>query len=388
VEELLVTAFHRFLLPICCVAAVSLALADGPQNPNPAPKVVHVCVPAERQVTPHEDFIGRIDAAASVELKPRVTGYLERVLFKDGAEVKKGDVLFEIDPRPYQAQLAKAEADMSASEARFRTAKVRFERVSESVKTGAIGREELDKAAGDRDGAAANVQVARAALDSARITLGFAKVLAPIDGRIGRRLLDVGNLVKADETNLAVIVDSRSMYVNFDIDERTFRRIAHDGKASKPKEFAVAVGLADETNFPRRGKLDFIDNQVDAATGTIHVRAALFDSDKLLRPGMFCRIRLSTGKPHRALLVPNRAIENSEGVQCLLIVNEKNKIEIRPVEFGQVQSDGMSVVTNGLKAGERVALDASLASAKMPPTSVVLVDSTWQPSVEPTNEKQ
>ena len=245
---------RTLIAPLVCCLTAALAWAGGGEEPKGFPKV-RVCVPVERQVTPYEDFTGRIDAGASVELKPRVTGYLERVLFKDGAEVKQGEALFEIDPRPYQAQLAKAEAELVASEARLRSAKAAHDRASALAKTaGVISREEIDKAASDRDVATANVQVARATLDFARITLGFTKVVAPIDGRIGRRLLDVGNLVKADETTLARIVSSGSMSVVFDIDERTYLRMSRAAKEGKFKEPAVTVGLADEAGFPRRAK--------------------------------------------------------------------------------------------------------------------------------------
>jgi RND family efflux transporter MFP subunit len=384
VEDLLVNARQCFLSTICCVTA-SLALADGPEN---KPPIIHACVPVERQVSPYEDLVGRIDAAATVELKPRVTGYLERVLFKDGAEVKKGDVLFEIDPRPYRAQLAKAEADLGASEARFQLVKSAFDRAAAMQKNGVLSTEEVAKAASERDVAAANVQVARAALDAARITLGFTRVTAPIDGRIGRRLLDVGNLVKADETPLARIINTDSMAVHFDIDERTFLRINPAAKDGKRKELGVTIGLADEADFPRRAKVDFVDSRVDPATGTIRARAILLDSDNKLLPGMSCRIRLATGEPQQALLVPELALE-SMPPRILCIVNDQNRIETRSVELGQGQTGEMRVVTKGLKAGERVALDVSRASTENSPiVSVRMVDSAWRPAPEPTTKKQ
>jgi RND family efflux transporter MFP subunit len=373
-----VNARHRLLCAICCVTAASLVSAGGPEKPAAAPLVVYACLPVERQIAPYEDFTGRIDAAASVELKARVTGYLERVLFKDGAEVKQGETLFEIDPRPYQVQFAKAEADLRASEARLRSAKVDFDRVSALAAKGAIGREEVDKTASARDVADANVQIARAALDSARITLGYAKVFAPIDGRIGRRLLDAGNLVKADETTLAHIVNTTSMSAHFEIDEGTFLRLRHASKDGKINESA-AIGLADETGFPRKAKLDFVDSRVDPARGTIAARAVLLDADKQLRPGMFCRIRLTTSEPRPELLVPERAIGLAQA-QTLLVVNAKNMLEIRPVELGRSQDGGMRIVTRGLKAGERVMLDASRQlTLDAPVDTVEMVDSTWRP---------
>ena len=379
-------ARHPLLASICFMTAAALAWATGPDDPNEAPMKVHVCVPVERQIAPYEAFTGRLDAGASVELKPRVSGYLERVLFKDGAEVKKGDVLFEIDPRPYQAQLAKAEADLSVSEARLRSTTNVLERVAEGAKTGAIGREVLDKAAGEREVAQANIQIARAALDAARITLGYAKVVSPIDGRIGRRLLDAGNLVKADETILANIVNSDSMCVLFDIDERTLLLLNQATKEGKRKEFAATIGLAGETGFPRQAKVDFVDNHVDAAKGTIRVRAVLLDSDKQLRPGMFCSIRLTTGEPQQSLLVPDRAIVTLSGARALYIVNDKNIVELRPVEVGRLQSGEMRIVTKGLKADERVVLDAfRRLIANAPVGAVELVDSAWRPmAVRPT----
>ena len=187
-----------------------------------------------------------------------------------------------------------------------------------------------------------------------RINLDFAKVIAPIDGRIGRRILGVGNLVRADETTLATIVNTNPTFVNFDIDERTLRTLLRAGEAAKDgkrTEFAVAIELADETGFPRQAKLDFVDNTVDAAKGTVQVRAVLLDADKQLRPGMYCRVRLTTGEPRHALLVPEIAIWRGNN---LLVVNDKNAVEVRIVKLGQGGFGDMRVVTRGLKAGERV----------------------------------
>lgn len=347
----------RSMRLICSSIMMSLAAISARAQTPAAPPKVSVCTPIARQVAQQEDFTGRLDAASSVVLKPRVSGYINQIRFRDGSEVKAGDVLFEIDPRPYQAELARADANVAVSEARVKLAKANLDRVSALVKTQAISREELEKAASDVELATAGVRVACAARDSARITLDFTKVVAPIEGRIGRRLLDVGNLVKADETTLATIINSNPIQVNFDIDERTLLRMSRALKDGKLKEFAVTIGAADDVGFTRRATIDFADNRVSPEKGTLQLRAVLLDADKKLLPGMFCRVRLVTGEPYQALLVPERAVRESGGEKSVFVVNDKNTVESRRIELGPRQDDGLRVVRSGLKGEERVVLD-------------------------------
>jgi RND family efflux transporter MFP subunit len=328
-----------------------------PAAEEPPPQV-NVVQPVAREVTDYEDFTGRLQAISTVDLRARVSGYLDKAPFKEGSDVKKGEVLFEIDPRPYQAELDKAQAAAALGEARLKAAEANLERAKALLGKGGIGREEYDKIVSDRDEAAAAVKVGRANLDLARLNLSFTKVTAPIDGRIGRRLVDPGNLVKADDTLLATIVSLDPMQVTFNVDERTvlrLRRLAGEGKIKSPRdgEQSVLLGLADEEGFPRRGKLDFVNNQVDADTGTLLMRATFANRDGLLLPGLFARVRLPVGAPHKALLVPESAIATDQGQKFLYVVDDQNKVVYRRVRVGPLH-DGLRVVEEGLQPDDWV----------------------------------
>jgi multidrug efflux system membrane fusion protein len=324
--------------------------ADGPAAPE-----VPVARPVVREVTDYEDFTGRTEAAQSVELRARVTGYLVKVLFQDGAEVKRGDLLFEIDPRPYQAELEKAQALLAASEARLK-------RVRDLLDRKGVGPEERDKIAAELEEAQAGVRVARAGLELARLNLDFTKVTCPIDGRIGRRLLDPGNLVKADETALAKVVSEDPMCAYFDMDERTLLRIrgaVSGGRIKEPldRTVPVLVGLAGEEGHPHRGAIDFVNNQVNPATGTITVRAVLPNPrQRLLSPGMFVRIRLAVGGPYKALLVPDRVVLTDQGRKYVFVVDAEGKAQHRRVTVGRLQDDGLRLIAEGLRPEDRVAV--------------------------------
>lgn len=269
------------LFTLCCLMA-------GAQAPKPD---------RDAAVVDRQDFAGRIEAAARVEVRARVTGHLLKILFQDGEAVKRGDVLFEIDPRLYQAELERAQAEAQRTEARLRRLSAELDRVKGLRKQGAASQDELDRVARERDEAAAAIQVARAGLEIARLHLSFTRVEAPMNGRVGRRLLDPGNLVRADETALVTITAADPAYVVFEVDERTALRLRR-GQAGAP--LMVAVGLADEEGFPHAGKVDFTDTQVNPKTGTLTLRAVLPNKDRLLVPGQFARVRVSlprTGKP-------------------------------------------------------------------------------------------
>jgi RND family efflux transporter MFP subunit len=251
------------------------------------------------EVADHADFTGRTEAAVTVEVRARVTGYLVKVAFKDGAEVKQGDLLFEIDPRPYQAELDRANAALAAAEAHLKRADTELKRAKALIERSAMSKEDYDKVVGDVDEARAQVAVARASREVANLNLDFTKVTAPVSGRVGRRLVDSGNVVRADGTMLTTIVGKDPMYVYFDVDERTYldlRRALRDGKvkAAKLEDLPVAVQLANEEGFPHQGKLDFVDNRADPTKGTIRMRAVLPNADGLLVPGLFAQVRLTT----------------------------------------------------------------------------------------------
>jgi RND family efflux transporter MFP subunit len=257
---------------------------------------VDVAQVVERKPGVDETFIGRIEPLSSIQLRSRVSGYLVKVNAKDGAEVKNGDVLFEIDPRPYVAELDKADAVLAQAEARFKRADIDFKRLKVLRDKGLVSLEDVERANGDRAEAEAAIQVARAGREIAMLNVSFAKITAPISGTVGRRLVDTGSLVKTDETVLAVLASRDPMVASFDIDERTALRLRRALGAAKGKDamiLSVAMGLADEKDFPRSGTMEPTDFRVEAATGTVRLRARFPNTDNLLVPGMFCRVRLT-----------------------------------------------------------------------------------------------
>jgi multidrug efflux system membrane fusion protein len=340
----------KTLCPLLVLAAGAASTAAAPEVP--------VARPVLRQVVDYVDFTGRAAPVASVAIRARVTGYLLETPFKEGAEVKKGDVLAVIDPRPYQAELAKARAIVVAGEARLARAEAEYRRAKTLVASKAVGPEELDKVAAERQEAEAGVLVARAGLDAAKLNLDFTHVAAPVDGHIGRRLVDPGNLVKADETMLAKVVSEDPMYVVFDIDERTMlgisRSLGERGlKRVQGGALPVFMGLAGEEGYPHQGTINFINNEVNAATGTISVRAVFSNPRNLLLPGRFARIRLFLGEPYKAMLVAERAVVSDQGRKFVLVVNDKAVLEQRPVVLGALNGS-LRVVKEGLKADDRV----------------------------------
>ena len=333
-----------------------LALASGAAPPEgPQPPEVEVYQPLSREVSDYQDFTGRTEASATVQLKARVTGYLTRVLFNDGDKVKKGQLLLQIDPRPYQAELDKAEASVAVSQAVLARAKADLTRARALFLRKGVSKEELDKIAAEVEEAQARLLLAKANREAAMLNLDFTRVVAPMGGRIGRRLIDAGNLVKADETALATLISGKPMYVCFDVDERTALRLRRTMVQDKDKRFRVAIGLADEKGFPRLAEVDYVSNSVDPKAGTLRLRAALPNADGLLVPGLFVRIRLTMGKPHKALLVPERAVGRDLGRPFVLVANQKDEVEVRQVQLGQRHGD-LVVVEKGLKAVDRVVL--------------------------------
>ena len=336
---------------IACLVLLLTGVSARAEEPPPEVPVARAVL---REVTDYEDFAGRTEAASRVELRARVTGYLVKTLVKAGAEVKKGDVLFEIDSRNYRAELDRAEAAVKVAEARLKLAEANHKRAKTLHDRKSISQEEFDRTTAEQVLAEGEVLVAKAVRALAQLNLDFTRVLAPIDGRVGRLTVAPGNLVEADKTILATLVSLDPLYVYFDVDERSALRLLREAKG-KAEKVPVAVGLADEEGFPRRGVLDFTDNQLNPDTGTLSMRAVLSNKDGLLMPGLFVRVGLTMGGPHKALTVPERAVMVEEGERFVYIVNDKNAIERRAVRVGQA-SDGLRVVTRGLKADERVVI--------------------------------
>jgi RND family efflux transporter MFP subunit len=338
-----------------CVRAPSAA-------PEAAPTPVTVSRPVQRDVTDYADFTGRTAAVDSVEVRARVLGYLDKVHFKEGALVKQGDLLFEIDPRPYRADLERAVGTVAQNDARMRRTEHDYRRVKNLLTRGAVGQEEYDKYEADYREATANLDVARANRDLAALNLEYSRIVAPVSGRVSRYVATVGNLIQSGDQNggtlLTTIVSVDPMYVYFDVDERTVlrvRQLIREGKAGSAHETAwpVALSLATEEEFPHQGTIDFEDNQVNPRTGTLRVRGVFPNKDELLSPGLFARVRVPIGRAHGALLITDRAIDTDQGQKVLYAVNEKNEVVSRPVRLGALH-DGLREITEGLSAGERV----------------------------------
>jgi RND family efflux transporter MFP subunit len=332
------------------------------EAPAAAPTPVTVSRPVERDVTDHADFTGRTAAVDSVEVRARVWGYLDKVNFKEGALVKKDDVLFEIDPRVYRADLERARGAVAQYEAHVHRLERDYQRAKNLLARRAVGQEEYDRYEGDYREAAANLDVARANRDLAALNLDYTKVTAPVSGRVSRYVVTVGNLIQSGDQNgrtlLTTLVSVDPMYVYFDVDERTvlhIRQLIREGKAKSAgdTQWPVALGLATEEGFPHQGTINFEDNQVNPKTGTLRVRGVFPNQDEALSPGFFARVRVPIGPAHPALLVTERALDTDQGQKVLYVVNEKNEVVSRPVRLGALH-DGLREIADGLKPGERV----------------------------------
>jgi len=322
------------------------------------PPAVTVSAPAERDVVDTSDFTGRTAAVESVKVRARVWGYLQKINFTEGVLVQKDDILFEIDPRPYEATLNQAKAAVEQATARLDRMDADYQRAANLIARRAISQEDFDRAVGDRKEALAAVGSARASRDTAQLNLDFTKVRAPVAGRVGRALVTVGNLIESGETGgtlLTTIVSVDPVYAYFDVDDLTsaqITRLARSSGAQPP----VLLGLAGEEGHPHTGRIDFVDNQVDPGTGTLRVRGKFDNKDGSLTPGLFARVRVPLGHQHHALLVPDRAVDTDQGQKVIYVVNKDNVVEKRPVRLAGLH-DGLREIADGVRPGERVVVD-------------------------------
>jgi RND family efflux transporter MFP subunit len=350
------------LLGLSCFAVVgcgkSQAQSGPPQMPPPE---VEVSLPVTSEVTDYVDFPGRIEAVNAVEIRARVTGYLEEVYFREGSDVKEGDLLFEIDSRSYDAELARAEGSVLQTEGRLTRLNGDYERAQALQAKGAMSKEEIARITGDRTEAQGALAVNKAVRDLAALNVSFTKVRAPISGRISRRSITPGNLVKADDTSVTSIVSLDPVYAYFDLDERTMlllKRLIREGKIEWSLEsgLPVLMGLADEKGFPREGTINFAENRVDPDTGTWRLRGRFDNHDNSLTPGLFVRMRLPVGVSHPAIMVLEEALGTDQGQKFIYIVDDAGKAEYRRVKIGRLH-DGMRVIEEGLATGEKVVVN-------------------------------
>jgi len=324
----------------------------------PPPPTVTVAVPQVQSVTRYAQYSGTTAAVKSVELRARVEGYLQSIHFDSGGLVKKGDLLFVIDPRPYQARLDEATAQLAMRRAEMRLAEATLKRKESAYKDDAVSEVEVIAARAEQAKAAAAIDAARADIETARLQLSYTRIHAPISGRIGRHLVDVGNLVGAsDQTLLATLVSENPVYVYFNVNERDLLEYQQYERQQTPTNgnghSKIDLGLSNEDNYPHPGHIDYVDNRVDAQTGTIQVRGVFENADGSLLPGLFGRLRAPISVQKEALVVPEQAFGIDQQGYYLLVVNDQSQVEYRGVEVGSATA-GLRVVQKGLVAGERV----------------------------------
>ncbi|QJW93950.1 efflux RND transporter periplasmic adaptor subunit [Frigoriglobus tundricola] len=350
----------------CLILGICIGLVGcvrGPSKPADAPPVsVSVSRPVEREVSDYADFTARTAAVDSVEVRSHVWGYLQKVNFKEGDMVKAGDVLFEIDPRPYEALLNQAKAKVRQDEAQLEFDESEYQRNKSSFDKGVGSRADLDKSRAARDVTKANIEASKAVVAARQLDLDYTKVTAPVAGRASRYVVTVGNLIQAGDQNggslLTTVVSVDPMYAYFDSDESTamrVRQLVRAGKSDAPRggNYPLSLGVTNEDGFPHRGTIHFVENQVNPKTGTLRLRGVFPNAEQVLLPGVFGRVRVPIGRPHKALLVSDRAFDTDQGQKVVYVVDDANQVAVRRVSVGAVH-DGLREVTDGLAPGERV----------------------------------
>jgi RND family efflux transporter MFP subunit len=323
-----------------------------------APPAVSVATVVSRQISDFDEFTGRFEAVERVEIRPRVSGYIASVNFVQGREVAKGEVLFVIDPRPYEDALKQAQAQLAQAHSQLTLATSEQDRANRLVAARAISREELESRDAALQQATANVAGAQAAVDTAALNLSFTRVTAPIAGVVSRAEITAGNLVTSGQTLLTTVVSVDPIYVSFQGDEQGFldfmnyARSGGEAEATHP----VFVGLANEEGYPHQGAIAFVDNEIDAATGTVRVRGRLENHHREFTPGMFARVKVTGAKTFPALLINESAVGTDQGLKYVLKVGADNTIEYRQVKLGPVV-DGLRVVREGLNVGDTIVVN-------------------------------
>ncbi|MEY4485325.1 MAG: hypothetical protein RL693_2777 [Verrucomicrobiota bacterium] len=341
---------------------------DKAKSVAPPPAKVTVAKPVVKRIVEWDEFVGRLESPKMVYLRARVGGYLEKVHFKEGTEVKEGDLLFTIDPRPYQAAVEGARAELDRNRTRAELARNEAKRAETLIQSRAIAAEDYDtrlKAVAEAD---ASVRVADAALKNAELSFEFTSVRAPISGRISNAPVTEGNLVtggEKDSTLLTTIVALDPVYCYIEVDEQSalkYRKLYREGKRASPLFEAIpaGMGLANEVGFPHEGKIDFVDNVLRPDTGTIRARGVFPNHDKLMAPGFFARVRMPGSGEYDALLIRDEAIGNDQGRAYVFVINQEQKAEYRPVETGPMES-GLRIVRSGIKADENVVINGLMS---------------------------
>ncbi|EPJ5860497.1 efflux RND transporter periplasmic adaptor subunit [Raoultella ornithinolytica] len=347
------------------VIAMLLASCDNSAAQNaasqaPAVSAADVVV---KSISQWDSFNGRIEAVESVQLRPRVSGYIEKVNYTDGQEVKKGEVLFTIDDRTYRAALEQAQATLARAKTQASLARSEASRTDKLIHTNVVSREEWEQRRSAATQAQADIQAAQAAVDAAQLNLDFTKVTAPIDGRASRALITSGNLVTAGDSAsvLTTVVSQKTVYVYFDVDESTYlhyQNLARSGQGAASNHLAlpVEIGLVGEDGYPHQGKVDFLDNQLTPSTGTIRMRALLDNTQRQFIPGLFARVRLPGSAEFQATLIDDKAVLTDQDRKYVYIVDKDGKAQRRDIKPGRLAA-GLRIVQQGLNPGDKVIVE-------------------------------
>jgi len=351
---------------IAGIALLLIAVAEigcrKVSQPQQGPLPVNVVSVIEKEVNEWDEFTGRLDAVESVEIRPRVSGYITEIHFDAGAIVKKGDLLYVIDPRPYQADFDRAAAEVDRMDSQLKLAEIELNRAKELRNKNTISASEFDQKAATYQGAAAAKSSAEAAKNSAGLNLEFTQIKSPIDGRVSDQRITVGNLVQpgaGSDSVLTTVVSVDPIYAKVDADENAvlkYVKLSEEGKrvSARTAKIPAWVELGNEANFPHQGYIDFVDNRLDPGTGTVRARIVLKNwNPNLITPGFFVRVRVAGATPYRAALVDDKVITSQQGVKYAFVVKPDNTVERRILQTGPI-FEGKRIVRSGLKDGEKV----------------------------------
>ncbi|MGN3961507.1 efflux RND transporter periplasmic adaptor subunit [Burkholderia gladioli] len=334
------------------------ASASAPQNAAPPLQEVDVANVLSKTITDWQTYSGRLEAIERVDVRPLVSGTIVSVNFKDGALVKKGDVLFVIDPRPYQAEVDRTAAQLAAAQARDGYAQTDWQRAQRLIGDNAIAKRDYDEKQNAARESAANVKAAAAALEAAKINLGYTRIVAPFTGRASRAEITLGNVVSAGASAapLTTLVSVSPIYASFDADEQTYLR--YIGNQRDGRKVPVDLGLANESGYSRSGVIDSVDNRLDTSSGTIRVRARFDNADGTLVPGLYARVKVDGSAPHPALLVDDAAINTDQDKKFVFVVDAQGRVAYREVQIGSLHGN-QRVIAGGLQASDRVVVNGT-----------------------------
>lgn len=333
--------------------------ADAKATPtasSPPAATVDVAHVINQTITDWQEYSGRLEAIDQVDVRPQVSGKLIAVHFKDGSLVNKGDLLFTIDPRPFEAELNRAKAQLASAEAQVTYTSANLDRNQRLIQSNAIAHQELDQAQNEARTANANLQAAKAAVETARLNLEYTRITAPVSGRISRAEVTVGNVVSAGNGAqvLTSLVSVSRLYASFDVDEQTYLKYISNQRNSA--QVPVYLGLANESGFSREGYISSIDNNLNTTSGTIRVRATFDNPKGVMLPGLYARIRLGGGQPRAAILISPTAIGVDQDKRFVVVVDAKNQTAYREVKLG-AQQDGLQIINSGLQVGDRIVVN-------------------------------